>query len=82
MVKAKLRQLRQERDNGSRPARPKHDKNKIGTDVAYRKITAMGYRGRSGRPSRPSRRCRTPGGWAAVPAWIPEPMWPQGEGAK
>jgi len=35
VVKAKLRQLRQERDNGSRPARPKHDKNKIGTDVAY-----------------------------------------------
>ena len=37
-------------------------KDKIGTDVAYRKIIAMGYRGRSGRPSRPSRSCRMPGG--------------------
>ena len=37
-------------------------KDKIGTDVAYRKITAMGYRGRSCRPSRPSRRYRMPPG--------------------
>ena len=47
-------------------------KDKIRADVAYRKITAMGYRGQSGRPSRRSRRCRRPGGWAAaVPAVDP-----------
>jgi hypothetical protein len=58
-------------------------KDKIGTDVAYRKIIAMGYRGRSGRPSRPSRSCRMPGGLGSGGTSVdPGADVAQGEGAK
>ena len=46
-------------------------KDKIGTDVAYRKIIAMGYRVGAVDPAGRRGVAGCLAGWAAVPAWIP-----------